>query len=205
MNICGTKKWIFTPPGEENRLKDKFGNLPYDVRDSLHTAKCIEITQKAGEAVFVPSNWHHQVWNLEDTISVNHNWINGCNIGTMWLSLRSHLVSVKDEIKDCEDMPDFEDHCQVVLKASFGMDFESFYKFVAYIAEKRINFLKFGEAVCLPEGRVLGRNHVLFDLLHIYDVVKSLWQHEDLEKLSCFKNSVNSVVELKRTLEKVIL
>ena len=30
-NIVGKKKWVFFPPGEEHKLKDKLGNLVYDV------------------------------------------------------------------------------------------------------------------------------------------------------------------------------
>lgn len=197
VNICGTKKWIFIPPGEENKLKDKFGNLLYDVTNSLNSVKHFEVIQKAGEAVFVPSNWHHQVWNLEDTISVNHNWINGCNIDTMWHSLSDHLISVKNEIKDCMDMPDFEDHCQLMLKASFGMDFEEFYTFIVYIAKKRIDLLKNGKVLHLPEQRILGRNHARFDLLCIYDVLKMLSEHEDVTKLSNFENIDNVRKKIK--------
>lgn len=42
--------------------------------------KAIEIIQGAGEALFVPSGWAHSVENLEDTISINHNWLNGFNV-----------------------------------------------------------------------------------------------------------------------------
>ncbi len=28
--------------------------------------------QGAGEAIFVPSGWHHTVENLQDTLSINH-------------------------------------------------------------------------------------------------------------------------------------
>ena len=28
--------------------------------------------QGTGEAIFVPSGWHHTVQNLEDTLSINH-------------------------------------------------------------------------------------------------------------------------------------
>ena len=30
------------------------------------------------------SGWAHAVENLEDTLSVNHNYINGFNIGSVW-------------------------------------------------------------------------------------------------------------------------
>ncbi|XP_066928511.1 2-oxoglutarate and iron-dependent oxygenase JMJD4-like [Clytia hemisphaerica] len=78
-NVCGLKKWIFFPPGEEDKLRDNFGNLPFDV-SSLSLDE-MDITyfvtfQKSGEVIFVPSGWHHQVFNLEDTVSINHNWVN---------------------------------------------------------------------------------------------------------------------------------
>lgn len=65
----------------------------------------LECIQETGDIIFVPSGWHHQVYNLvcfslllslyipatlfqcmisnvlqEDTISVNHNWLNAYNL-----------------------------------------------------------------------------------------------------------------------------
>lgn len=75
VNICGKKKWIFLPPGEEDKLRDKFGNLVFDLTSQeLSDASMypnyssqvekIVLIQEIGDAVFVPSGWHHQVWNL---------------------------------------------------------------------------------------------------------------------------------------------
>lgn len=76
VNICGEKRWILLEPGEENKLKDKLGNLPYDISflDDVNNNINIDynfsdikyhiITQKAGEALFVPSGWYHQVRNM---------------------------------------------------------------------------------------------------------------------------------------------
>ena len=83
----------------ETKLKDPLGSLPYDVEAvderKLDSATKFEIIQNSGETVFVPSGWHHQVYNLVDTISINHNWFNGCNILTVVLLLREELSRVE--------------------------------------------------------------------------------------------------------------
>jgi len=40
--------------------------------------------QEEGETLFVPSGWHHTVENMEPTLSINHNWVNGTNILSSW-------------------------------------------------------------------------------------------------------------------------
>ncbi|XP_034238699.1 2-oxoglutarate and iron-dependent oxygenase JMJD4 isoform X2 [Thrips palmi] len=129
VNIVGRKRWVLFPPGEEAHLKDRFGNLAYDIfSEEIHDltkyphckkpGKLYDIIQEAGEAIFVPSGWHHQVWNLEDTISINHNWINGCNIRQIWIALSSCLLAVQKEVNDCSDMDGWHSHCQVMLRAT---------------------------------------------------------------------------------------
>lgn len=75
-NIIGRKKWLMFPPHEEDHLRDLYGQLAYDaISEELndHTKykmydskklKYFEVTQEAGEIIFVPSGWYHQVWNL---------------------------------------------------------------------------------------------------------------------------------------------
>lgn len=143
-NICGLKKWIFYPPGEEELLKDNFGKLPYNVTDALNheTNKGIEVFQKAGEVIFVPSGWHHQVFNMEDTISINHNWINATNIRNMFDHLCVELEKVKKEIRDCRSMDGFEQHCQLILHSAAGIDFNGFFDMVIFLLQKRIGIAK---------------------------------------------------------------
>ena len=63
VNISGEKRWLIFPPGEENKFKDEFGNLKYDLGVDFKGLEKYLVTQRKGEAIFVPSGWHHQVWN----------------------------------------------------------------------------------------------------------------------------------------------
>lgn len=68
-NIVGKKRWIFLPPGEEVKLKSILGvtSLPCDLDEvDLNSLPVtyVDLIQNAGEVVFVPSGWFHQVWNL---------------------------------------------------------------------------------------------------------------------------------------------
>ena len=49
----------------------------------------------------------------EDTISINHNWINGSNIERTWRYLVTSLSEVEHEIRDCSSMDGWREHCQV--------------------------------------------------------------------------------------------
>lgn len=149
--------------------------MPYDLEHvTLANSKHFEVIQNTNEVIFIPSGWHHQVWNMKDTISINHNWINGCNIKNVWQSLESALVAVKKEIEDCQDMDNFEEHCQVMLKASYGLDFVKFYQFLKYIAVKRINLLEDNVKIISFDRHELGRTHALFDLESIKCVLQLL-------------------------------
>lgn len=61
--------------GEEEHLRNKYGHLVFDVDSAelldenlypnYKKVRCrIEVIQEAGEIIYVPSGWHHQVYNL---------------------------------------------------------------------------------------------------------------------------------------------
>ncbi|XP_063922831.1 2-oxoglutarate and iron-dependent oxygenase JMJD4 [Zophobas morio] len=182
-NVCGKKRWILFPPGEETFFKDSLNNLAYDISDVYKTREHFELVQNPGEAIFVPSGWYHQVWNLEDTISVNHNWVNGCNIMKMWRAIEENLASVKKEIEDCEDMDGFNSHCQIMLKASFGIDFFRFYEFLEFIALRRLSQVENNRTEILFHGHSLGVKHATFDLVALKSVLEEFIQHCDVPKI----------------------
>ncbi|CAG7712419.1 unnamed protein product, partial [Allacma fusca] len=63
---------------------------------------------------------------LEDTISINHNWMNGANVLHIWAKLKEALQEVKLEIADLKNCDDFAENCQQILKSNHGMDYPLF-------------------------------------------------------------------------------
>jgi len=67
--------------GDEVKLKDRNGHLPFDVDETMLRAagaKYFVVEQNRGEVLFVPSGWHHQVWNLvslAELLQSSHTWV----------------------------------------------------------------------------------------------------------------------------------
>lgn len=59
----------------------------------------------------------------EDTISINHNWLNGCNVDIMWQFLQNELLSVQKEISEWRNtMDSWHQHCQVLINRLLPVD-----------------------------------------------------------------------------------
>ncbi|ELW67343.1 JmjC domain-containing protein 4 [Tupaia chinensis] len=214
VNICGRKKWLFFPPGQEEALRDCHGGLPYDVTSPTlldsrlhpmrqHGSLPLEVMQEAGEMVFVPSGWHHQVHNLDDTISINHNWVNGCNLANMWHFLQQELHAVQEEVSQWRDsMPEWHHHCQVIMRSCSGINFEEFYHFLKVIAEKRLFILGCGETRGDMDAG-LGPEQAAFDVGRIAEVLASVIEHPDFQRVDTSAFSPQPE-ELLRQLEEVV-
>ncbi|XP_035888669.1 2-oxoglutarate and iron-dependent oxygenase JMJD4 isoform X6 [Phyllostomus discolor] len=189
--------WGPLAPGQEEALRDCHGGLPYDVTAPAflesrphpglnHCSPPLEVMQEAGEMVFVPSGWHHQVHNMEDTISINHNWVNGCNLANMWHFLQQELCAVQREVGEWKDtMPDWHHHCQVIMRSCSGINFKEFYHFLKVIAERRLLLAKEigpGE-VEYGEGSGLGPQQTIFDISRIAEVLASVVVNPDFQKV----------------------
>lgn len=177
-NIFGTKEWILIYPGEEKKLLNNFNHLPFDITEELLRKKdChyVCLIQKAGDTIFVPSGWYHQVHNVDHTISINHNFFNGCNVSHVWSALLESYRKVLIEIDDCRDMDDFEGHCQIMLRALHGMNFEDFLDLLKVVVDNRVESFRSGDQLLTNEF-VLGENLCLFDLkscLTVLDEIES--------------------------------
>lgn len=156
-NVCGTKLWLFLPPAQrqlvfDRHLKSSVYNIFEDVGQSkfpgFEKAVWLECTQLKKEVIFVPSGWYHQVHNLEDTISINHNWFNAYNLDWVWDLLVGDYNEAKELIEDVRDIcDDFESLCQRNLAANTGMNFFDFFTFIV-----RMTFANLLHLCNLPEG-----------------------------------------------------
>lgn len=165
------------------------------------SVKYFEVTQNANETLFVPSKWYHQVTNLDDAVSINHNWFNGCNVEIIAESILSHHEEVEREIADCRDMENFDEHCQLMLKASFGMSFNDFLEILVHIANKRINALQENCSFKVFDKFSFGENHMKFDLQAIKDVLTRLKENNSVRKFSEIVNLINKNID---KIEKVL-
>lgn len=116
----------------------------------------------------------------------------------MWLSIVANLNAVKKEISDCQDMENWTRHCQIVLKASHGIDFYMFYEFLNFIATNRLKVLKNEENKKQFSGWTIGRNHARFDLMKICDVLQLFVEHDDFSEIDFVSDS--SINEPKQLL-----
>ncbi|XP_041583597.1 2-oxoglutarate and iron-dependent oxygenase JMJD4 isoform X3 [Vulpes lagopus] len=180
---------------QEEALRDCHGGLPYDVTSPAlldsqlypmreHCSPPLEVTQEAGEMVFVPSGWHHQVHNLQE------------------------LRAVQQEVSEWRDtMPDWHQHCQVIMRSCSGINFEEFYHFLKIIAERRLLLLAkgmgHGEVEDSQDTR-LGPQQAAFDVSRIAEVLASVVAHPDFQRLDTSMFSLQPE-ELLQQLEEVMV
>ncbi|XP_058087944.1 arginine-specific demethylase JMJ20 isoform X2 [Magnolia sinica] len=150
-NVCGKKKWHLLPPSQCHLLFDQnMKSTVYDIFGEVSEAQFpgfkktvwLECTQEQNEIIFVPSGWYHQVLNLEDTISINHNWFNAFNLSWVWNLLLKDYNEAKEYIEDIRDIcDDFEGLCQRNLAANTGMNFFDFFIFITRFSFANLSLL----------------------------------------------------------------
>jgi hypothetical protein len=102
-NVVGSKEWTFYKDHQQ-----------------------FTIVQTAGQAVFVPCTWQHQVVNLEETISINHNWITTANIDQTWGCLKTEMKAIEKELKEW-GVDDNIESCESMLRGCVGLDVTAFF------------------------------------------------------------------------------
>ncbi|VDM46677.1 unnamed protein product [Toxocara canis] len=142
-NICGRKLWYFVPPGNEELFRKDRNGFIKDIRTARERwteAGVVQFVQLPGQIVFVPSNWYHQVHNLEDAISINHNFINASNVDVVLRLVFDRLIDVRNEIADVKDIftkTEFDEECQKILKADIRINFDLLHRLLQLVIKDR--------------------------------------------------------------------
>lgn len=82
----------------------------------------------------------------------------------VWRGLKNELSSVMKEVSDCQDMSNWTEHCQLILKSTHGMDYILFFDFITFIAKQRLDMILKKDEVISFNHFTLGTNHCIFDL-----------------------------------------
>lgn len=100
----GRKRWVLFEPSTPSRVakgKDVIDKKTEDdeaimyfdfllprIKKKHPCVRVYEGTQGPGEIIFVPSEWHHGVLNLEDTVAVTQNYCGYDNFELVWMRTR---------------------------------------------------------------------------------------------------------------------
>jgi hypothetical protein len=141
-SISGRKRWIIYHPLEEPNLKDSFeqfaptgqwGSMTQSQRASWPRVEAVksyvDLVQQPGDIIFIPSGYYHEVYNLDECLSINHNWFNIYQLKQVSQFMRKEWYQTKQAIIDLVDMmPDaeFMQEVQKLMKRNTGMSLSEF-------------------------------------------------------------------------------
>lgn len=113
-NVVGKKRWTFYHPDDL----------------SGSTKGAMVVIQDKGEMMYVPSGWRHSVENLEETISVNHNWMMAGALDCVFACLVDEIGAIEGELSAwgmaSDDMADLSRVREDMLRGCVGMDVTTF-------------------------------------------------------------------------------
>lgn len=134
-NVVGEKEWIFYPP--TFNLADNYSDIQY-TGETMSFA----LTQREGDAVFVPSGWRHEVRNVRETLSINHNWFTAASVDKVWECILIESKAVEKEagawgIRDCSAK-------ESMLRGCIGLDVTTFFLAVLSSLVDELRMLSLG-------------------------------------------------------------
>eukprot|EP00127_Corallochytrium_limacisporum_P004344 Clim_evm27s158 gene=Clim_evmTU27s158 len=98
------------------------------------------VLQEPGETIFIPSGWYHEVLNLTDCISVNHNWFCGTNLDQIMDLLHAEFLAAVDSLTDIRSLMatevEFYQECTKLAGHAAGLSLNEFAAIVLHRWER---------------------------------------------------------------------
>ena len=161
-NVTGAKKWTFYTENGDNNSS---------------SCRSFEVIQNTGDTIFVSSKIKHEVVNIVETLSINHNWITSANIHNTWQCICSEIIAIEKELKDWGvPMDDFEAR-ENMLRGCIGMDVTMF---ILMILVEILELLV--RAISTVKETVEDDNEYNDHALSIYMLVKVLSEVSNCEE-----------------------
>jgi len=161
----------------------------------------VTVYQEEGEAIFVPSGWFHEVINITDVVSINHNWFNAHNGGMVWRFLQWERREAARLIEDCRELlcsdsggggggkdgGEFEGLVQRNMGVNCGFDFASYGELLRFIAGRALS--RVGGEVGDDGGRG-GVEETLYRLQQVGMLLEQLIAEEEGECRAFFTQEI---------------
>ena len=142
LNVVGEKRWTFYCSSSFKRdegIGEVFNNGDQEAEEDAFS---FSFTQLEGEAVFVPSGWQHNVRNIEETLSVNHNWFTAASIDKVWECILIEAKSVEDECNQWGIPSDDLDARETMLRGCIGLNVSMFFFALLFSLVQEISMLE---------------------------------------------------------------
>lgn len=133
--LAGTKQWKLLDPLYSSRVEDHNGICS---RESLspNETGVMTVIQYPGEIIFVPSGWYHEVVNVDNSLSINHNWIDSSSLEASWRYLVKEYDIATAMIEDCKAITSPHEFKHLVSRnvlQNCGFHRESFLTMVQFV------------------------------------------------------------------------
>ena len=102
---------------------------------AVEDLQVVDVVQEPGELLFVPSGWYHQVENLTDCISINHNWLTPHNAHWALRRLAPVLADIKHGLGEEADDASL---CESLLERRVGMGLGGLCDLLEGVIERRM-------------------------------------------------------------------
>lgn len=187
-NVTGSKKWTFYIPNSNSGNSNNSAD---------NTSRSFEVIQNTGETIFVSSKIKHEVVNLVETLSINHNWITSANIDNTWQCICCEIEAIEGEIKEWGIVPldDFEAR-ENMLRGCIGLDVTTFFLMILLeVSEILVLVLPLIDEMTEIDNEIYEPVRSMYSLVKVLDEVSNLKEAKSFQRLEAVLGSKARAIE----------